>query len=96
MTIELKPCPFCGGTASVHNDTDGPMWFAGCANSECPVEPHLYCSRRLGAAEAWNRRAELADAQAEIARLRGALESASNYIDNLGGVSKTFRSYLNQ
>ena len=40
--------------------------------------------------------ASLAAAQAEIARLRGALESASNYIDNLGGVSKTFRSYLNQ
>ena len=40
--------------------------------------------------------ASLADAQAEIARLRGALESASNYVDNLGGVSKTFRSYLNK
>lgn len=47
-------------------------------------------------AAALNSSASLADAQAEIARLRGALESASNYVDNLGGVSKTFRSYLNK
>lgn len=34
---------------------------------------------------------ELADAQAEIARLRGALTAAANYIDTLGGVSTSYR-----
>ena len=36
-------------------------------------------------------RASLADAQAEIARLRGALTAAANYIDTLGGVSTSYR-----
>ena len=35
--------------------------------------------------------ASLADAQAEIARLRGALTAAANYIDTLGGVSTSYR-----
>lgn len=75
MSIELKPCPFCGGKASLHSDTDGPTWFVGCSNSECPVEPHLYLNKGDEAAQVWNRRAELADAQAEIARLRAALDA---------------------
>ena len=34
---------------------------------------------------------KLAAAQAEIARLRGALTAAANYIDTLGGVSTSYR-----
>ena len=73
MTIELKPCPFCGGdpVEFTYSGSD----CVGCKDCIAYLggeEPDL---TRLQLAEAWNSRAELADAQAEIARLRGALES---------------------
>ena len=72
MTIELKPCPFCGGdpVEFTYSGSD----CVGCKDCIAYLggeEPDL---TRLQLAEAWNSRAELADAQAEIARLRGALE----------------------
>lgn len=85
---------------------DGPVEMAftwlkaalDCKNFHWDGDQHECASHSLEDARKYQARvlASLADTQAEIARLRGALESASNYIDNLGGVSKTFRSYLNQ
>ena len=87
MTIELKPCPFCGGKDLFIERLDYSSAFVQC---DSEVSPGCACMARgpvggqdddgedvpgaESAARGWNRRAELADAQAEIARLRGALE----------------------
>ena len=72
MNIELNRCPFCGGTET-HIADDLVVFWGACLNCGATSSVSSYES---GAAEAWNRRsdASLADAQAEIARLRGALE----------------------
>ena len=73
MTIELKPCPFCGGdpVEFTYSGSD----CVGCKDCIAYLGGEESDLTRLQLAEAWNSRAELADAQAEIARLRGALES---------------------
>jgi hypothetical protein len=62
---ELKPCPFCGGKAYIGRTkkTLSLQYAVGCGNSRCianrlsnPFVLH-YLSRNE-AAEAWNRRAE--------------------------------------
>lgn len=53
MSIDLKPCPFCGGKADFNND--GERWDqvicggCGCRGTEYPND-------RVKAAWAWNRR----------------------------------------
>ena len=81
MTIELKPCPFCGSTET-HIADDLVVFGGACLNCGSTSSVSSYES---GAAEEWNRRAELADAQAEIAKLRGALETletGAHYVFN--------------
>jgi len=53
---DLLPCPFCGGAASLNNDTDSPCWFVGCSNSACPIEPCHYADTEAEAIATWNRR----------------------------------------
>ena len=64
MANELKPCPFCGGTAAIGRTkkTLKLQYCVGCNNSRCianrlrnPFVMH-YLSE-YEAAEAWNRRA---------------------------------------
>lgn len=89
MSIDLKPCPFCGGEA--HFEMDESRWeWIECAS--CGLQGNRSaslmddCKPKL--AEAWNRRsdASLADAQAEIARLRGALEDYATLKDEVIGL----------
>ncbi len=61
MTVKLKPCPFCGGAASlVHTSDDD--WYVACDNSaiyECGCLPATWiCSTKEEAVELWNRRAK--------------------------------------
>jgi hypothetical protein len=53
MTIPLKPCPFCGGPASIRRVPGAPLYSSvGCAACGCHV-------RHVGeeaAAAAWSRR----------------------------------------
>ena len=52
---ELKPCPFCGGKASVIKES---MWYeVHCDNCPCNVG-RCWFSKREEAIEAWNRREE--------------------------------------
>jgi len=55
-TDALLPCPFCGGAASLHNDTDSPCWFVGCSNSACHIEPCHYADTEAEAIATWNHR----------------------------------------
>ena len=54
----LLGCPFCGCVTSAHNDTDSPLWFAGCGDDSCEVQPHVYEATEAEAIAAWNRRAQ--------------------------------------
>ena len=52
---ELKPCPFCGGNASVRKES---MWYEVCCD-DCPCNVgRCWFAKREEAIEAWNRRAE--------------------------------------
>ncbi len=59
MSVELKPCPFCGGTdihSYAHCDffVDWYNWKVCCGN--CSAQIHRGTQQK--AEEAWNRRAE--------------------------------------
>ena len=56
---ELKPCPFCGGEASIFGDESTDTWNVFCGNGLCPAEPGTaICFSEREAIEAWNTRAE--------------------------------------
>ena len=54
MTEQLKPCPFCGGSALANN---GPsyLWYVQC--QECRIDGAIRPTK-FEAIEAWNRRAQ--------------------------------------
>lgn len=56
---ELKPCPFCGGEATMFCDESTDTWNVLCDNVPCPAEPGTaICFSEQEAIEAWNTRAE--------------------------------------
>ena len=51
---ELKPCPFCGGPAEVHQLRKG-EWYVTCQSDSCPVNPETNTfDSEAEAIEAWN------------------------------------------
>ena len=52
---ELKPCPFCGGKAHIHNSVVGIWWYA-C--DQCKAETRA-SSYKSDALEIWNRRSAI-------------------------------------
>lgn len=61
MSVELKPCPFCGSTAQTaiacrDQLFGGEEWQAHC--DQCGAEVSLFYHSEDEAAEAWNSRAE--------------------------------------
>lgn len=65
MSIELKPCPFCGGEPIMSSYTyslsgAGIQYKVECERHDCPAQPtvdwHYWTAEE--AAEAWNTRAE--------------------------------------
>lgn len=64
ITVDLKPCPFCGSNAGISEITmnKGPSrWVALCMDMDgkCLVRPTTgLMDTPDDAAEAWNRRAE--------------------------------------
>ena len=63
MTKQLKPCPFCGGSAVVNR---GPtyLWYVQC--QECRIDGEIR-PKKSEAIEAWNRRVHPAQPGAEPA-----------------------------
>lgn len=53
---ELKPCPFCGGTATAQKNSNT-WWRIKCDNCPCEVGRYWY-HKKADAIEAWNRRAD--------------------------------------
>lgn len=37
--LQFKPCPFCGGEASITASESGHGFFVGCLNDGCPINP---------------------------------------------------------
>jgi Lar family restriction alleviation protein len=59
-TPDLKPCPFCGGEASVKQapGISSPVMFTiGCLDESCIGFPAIKFQTRKDAVAAWNRRA---------------------------------------
>lgn len=57
---ELKPCPFCGGSAKSWHTRDD-FWCsgrAGCANEDCYIRPVVRGTDELAAINLWNTRYE--------------------------------------
>ena len=87
MSDELKPCPFCGGEAEYFSRPNTLfMWahevdhWVSCASDDCLADMGLYAEKDRAIA-AWNRRADLHEA--ELARLRARnaeMDSALNAI----------------
>ena len=57
-SIELKPCPFCGGVAEIYRDNLTEIWIVGCdrIKNNCNVVPYATGDTSKDAAAAWNRR----------------------------------------
>ena len=91
MTEQLKPCPFCGGAAHFFKITDlDDKNFGGegiCCGS-CPITTDLMfslmedCKPKL--AEAWNRRAQPAQAVPVLteSELRSILQGTNHMVKN--------------
>lgn len=58
MSVELKPCPFCGAEPVLSPDYFG-RYDVRCLNADCKIMPatSVYLTPE-DAAEVWNRRAE--------------------------------------
>lgn len=58
--IELKPCPFCGGTAKMRHDSDGPGYsYVECEKCRMKSVRFMRAFERASdeaAADFWNRR----------------------------------------
>jgi Lar family restriction alleviation protein len=54
MTEKLKPCPFCGGEAKIHNTYDG-MFQIECTNCFARV---FYDRTKKSVINRWNRRVD--------------------------------------
>lgn len=74
MSETLKPCPFCGGEASVKCEVLAGMFVRGywvsCDNNYC--NENIECSTyafdtKVDAIAAWNRRAAVTDEQFAVA-----------------------------
>jgi hypothetical protein len=57
---ELKPCPFCGGSAERKTITHAfghTMYYVQCSNDKCAISPTTIAYKSKGFdVKAWNRR----------------------------------------
>ena len=63
MSMELKPCPFCGVVPTLSQDYFG-RYDVRCLNTVCEIMPSTRVYDKLeDATAAWNRRAEANECQ---------------------------------
>lgn len=64
---ELKPCPFCGGEAMIHIETEYLRFAVYCFNADCTTNPGTTQSfeAESAAIAAWNRRPLLSSPRVE-------------------------------
>lgn len=61
MNEELKPCPFCGGQASIHEKTEYiyTVYRVACGNTMCGCKPSTpFSQKKVNAISKWNTRAD--------------------------------------
>ena len=78
MSVDLKPCPFCGvgvRAMSRYHPRDPNEWYVSCAAKDCVMQPETPTYRtEAEAAEAWNRRPDTR---------REALEEAAQIVQRM-------------
>ena len=57
MSVELKPCPFCGCVKSVAENNGKSVFWRVCANMGCGTEGPVSIVSQEEADAAWNHRA---------------------------------------
>lgn len=87
MTEQLKPCPFCNGKARIQtcDCDDVSFWKVTCENPKCFCSSAFFYSTREEAVAAWNDRPIENEKDAEIARLRDALDTIVGLFEINGG-----------
>ncbi|ACV22592.1 Uncharacterised protein [Slackia heliotrinireducens] len=73
----LKPCPWCGCEAELHETTDG--WIAACGSEQSVLDglthkAHAYGATEAEAAKAWNARATLGSGKLTAEQVQEAIE----------------------
>ncbi|MBQ9002157.1 MAG: Lar family restriction alleviation protein [Eggerthellaceae bacterium] len=66
---DLKPCPFCGGKAEIHQNDDSGMWHVNtmhCGNDSPFHHAYVIADTEAEAIAAWNTRAELGSRTCEL------------------------------
>ncbi len=59
MSVELKPCPFCGEKPSIYLNEATKMWIIRCTSEKCRIMPYTdYHKTRAVIVREWNRRGE--------------------------------------
>ena len=67
MTENLKPCPFCGGDATLRKNEYSDGYYVTCLSKTCSVLV-VTCQRKTEeeAAEIWNRRANNDESESNL------------------------------
>ena len=92
MNDELKPCPFCGGDFYFHEIEETGIEVRHNPIGDCPIEPLLgwYYTKEIALKTLNTRpieaalRSQLAEKDAEVARLKLQLEEAGKALSGLG------------
>lgn len=98
--VELKPCPFCGGTAFLHNDMDNDTtmwWYVSC--SQCINQTTHFCAGRDIVIARWNTRdtAELDALRREVEagkQIDGSTSDGHHTFDELYEYRKLYNAAL--
>lgn len=82
MSDQLKPCPFCGSTATMRGGSDRASWII-CDNKKCSATQGLELSGK-NAVQMWNHRHAEDALKAEVERLKAALKKIAEIANRRG------------
>lgn len=86
---KLKPCPFCGGDASLFEDYGhSTAWEVGCFNGDCLIKPNVWEKTKAATIAAWNARHTPPEVQALVDALRQIADTPDVQSDESAGVAR--------
>jgi hypothetical protein len=104
VTEALKPCPWCNEAPREEDvgDWRGELWGVFCENKKCPSHMDFTHETKAEAITAWNTRtqdSELAEARAEIERLRSsppAQDDVTKVVEACARIAEGFAEHKRQ